>query len=167
MLGDDGRDGSAEDPAAERPASSQPPPDHPTDVTSSMDLGLGEGATETTGPVPAPVPGVPTEVLAPGTALIVVERGPNAGSRYLLDTDTTTVGRSSDADILLDDVTVSRHHAEFRRDGAVFRVHDVGSLNGTYVNRASIESALLASGDVVQIGRYRLLFLSAQPGNVA
>ena len=75
------------------------------------------------------------DALPPGSALLVVKRGPNAGSRFLLDPDVTTAGRHPDSDIFLDDVTVSRRHAEFRREGGGFVVHDVGSLNGTYVNR--------------------------------
>ncbi|HSY14741.1 MAG TPA: FHA domain-containing protein, partial [Jatrophihabitantaceae bacterium] len=87
--------------------------------------------------------------------------GPNAGSRFLLDEDVTTAGRHPDSDIFLDDVTVSRRHAEFRREGTGYTVHDVGSLNGTYVNRARIEAAALAGGDEVQIGKFRLVYLTA------
>src|SRR5205823_8846407 len=93
------------------------------------------------------------DALQPGSALLVVKRGPNAGSRFLLDQDVTTAGRHPDSDIFLDDVTVSRRHVEFRRDGAGFAVYDVGSLNGTYVNRERIDSAVLSGGDEVQIGR--------------
>ncbi|MFN2538438.1 MAG: FHA domain-containing protein [Mycobacteriales bacterium] len=101
------------------------------------------------------------ESLPPGSALLVVKRGPNAGSRFLLDADVTTAGRHPDSDIFLDDVTVSRRHAEFHRDGGGFVVRDVGSLNGTYLNRQRIETAALAGGDEVQIGKYRLVFLTA------
>jgi pSer/pThr/pTyr-binding forkhead associated (FHA) protein len=101
------------------------------------------------------------DALAPGSALLVVKRGPNAGSRFLLDQDVTTAGRHPDSDIFLDDVTVSRRHAEFRREGNGFSVHDVGSLNGTYVNRERIEAAALAGGDEVQIGKFRLVYLTA------
>ena len=108
------------------------------------------------------------EGLAPGTALLVVQRGPNAGSRYLLESDVTTAGRHPDADVFLDDVTVSRRHAEFRRESGGFRVVDVGSLNGTYVNRQRIDDALLAGGDEVQIGKYRLLYFpAAQSGGAS
>ncbi|HET6186175.1 MAG TPA: FHA domain-containing protein [Trebonia sp.] len=98
--------------------------------------------------------------LPPGTALLVVQRGPNAGSRFLLDDDFTSTGRHPDSDIFLDDVTVSRRHAEFYRTGDRFTVRDVGSLNGTYVNRERIEEAELFGGDEVQIGKFRLLFLT-------
>ena len=105
-----------------------------------------------------PVSGV--DGLPPGSALLVVRRGPNAGSRFLLDIPTTSAGRHPDSDIFLDDVTVSRRHAEFRRDGAEFVVVDVGSLNGTYVNREPVDTAVLANGDEVQIGKFRLVFLT-------
>jgi hypothetical protein len=110
------------------------------------------------------------EALPPGSALLVVKRGPNAGSRFLLDADVTTAGRHPESDIFLDDVTVSRRHAEFlRRDGgadgaATFVVRDVGSLNGTYLNRERIDEASLAGGDEVQIGKFRLVFLVSGHG---
>jgi pSer/pThr/pTyr-binding forkhead associated (FHA) protein len=95
-----------------------------------------------------------------GTALLVVKRGPNAGSRFLLDKDVTTAGRHPESDIFLDDVTVSRRHAEFRRTGGGFEVRDVGSLNGTYLNRERIDGTALTGGDEVQIGKFRLVFFS-------
>jgi hypothetical protein len=101
------------------------------------------------------------DALAPGSALLVVKRGPNAGSRFLLDQDVTTAGRHPDSEIFLDDVTVSRRHAEFRREGSGYTVHDVGSLNGTYVNRERIDAATLSGGDEVQIGKFRLVYLTA------
>jgi FHA domain/zinc-ribbon domain len=104
--------------------------------------------------------------LPPGTALLAVLRGPNAGSRFLLDSDLTLVGRHPDSDIFLDDVTVSRRHAEFYRHGGTFTVRDVGSLNGTYVNRERIEEVILHAGDEVQVGKFRLVFLLG-PGSVA
>ncbi|HLK00724.1 MAG TPA: FHA domain-containing protein [Streptosporangiaceae bacterium] len=102
--------------------------------------------------------------LPPGTALLIVMRGPNAGSTFRLDSDLTTAGRHPDSDIFLDDVTVSRRHAEFYREagGARFVVRDVGSLNGTYVNGSRIEEAELHGGDDVQIGKFRLQFLTGQ-----
>jgi pSer/pThr/pTyr-binding forkhead associated (FHA) protein len=95
-----------------------------------------------------------------GSALLVVKRGPDAGSRFLLDHATTTAGRHPNSDIFLDDITVSRQHAQFRCVNAEFRVIDVGSLNGTYVNREPVDSAVLANGDEVQIGNFRLVFLT-------
>jgi hypothetical protein len=102
------------------------------------------------------------DTLPPNTALLVVRRGPNAGSRFLLDSELTEVGRRPDSDIFLDDVTVSRRHAEFYRHGSTFAVRDVGSLNGTYVNRERIEEAALTGGDEVQIGKFRLVFLQGR-----
>jgi pSer/pThr/pTyr-binding forkhead associated (FHA) protein len=105
------------------------------------------------------------EGLPAGSALLVVKRGPNAGSRFLLDQPTTSAGRHPDSDIFLDDVTVSRRHAEFRLEGGEFQVVDVGSLNGTYVNREPVDSAVLANGDEVQIGKFRLVFLIGPKGD--
>jgi pSer/pThr/pTyr-binding forkhead associated (FHA) protein len=98
------------------------------------------------------------DALRRGTALLVVLRGPNTGARFLLDSDQVSSGRHPDSDIFLDDVTVSRKHATFRREGDDFLVRDVGSLNGTYVNRTRIDEAILKTGDEVQIGKFRLVF---------
>ena len=100
------------------------------------------------------------EALPADSALLVVKRGPNAGSRFPLDKELVTAGRHPQSDIFLDDVTVSRRHAEFRRVSGGFEVSDVGSLNGTYVNREPIESSALTNGDEVQIGKFRLVYLS-------
>jgi pSer/pThr/pTyr-binding forkhead associated (FHA) protein len=89
-----------------------------------------------------------------------VQRGPGSGSRFLLDADVVTAGRHPDSEIFLDDVTVSRRHAEFHRTGDTFTVSDVGSLNGTYVNRDRIDRVQLTDGDEVQIGKYRLVFFA-------
>ena len=102
------------------------------------------------------------EALRPGTALLVVLRGPNTGARFLLDDDEVVSGRHPDSDIFLDDVTVSRRHAIFRRTPEGFVVRDVGSLNGTYVNRELVEAATLTTGDEVQIGKFRLVFYASQ-----
>ena len=104
------------------------------------------------------------DALPGGSALLVVLRGPNAGSRFLLDTDVVKAGRHPDSDIFLDDVTVSRRHAEFRRTADGFVVTDVGSLNGTYVNRDRIDEVLLKNGDEVQVGKYRLVYYASQHG---
>jgi pSer/pThr/pTyr-binding forkhead associated (FHA) protein len=133
--------------------------DPTTDVTSVFASGL-ISSTE-----PDAVEEQLTKVdgLAPGTALLVVKRGPNAGSRFILGSDQVSAGRHPDSDIFLDDVSVSRRHAEFRRAGDGYEVVDVGSLNGTYVNREAIESATLAGGDEIQIGKFRLVFLTGSP----
>jgi pSer/pThr/pTyr-binding forkhead associated (FHA) protein len=104
------------------------------------------------------------DALPPGSALLVVRRGPNSGSRFLLDSDVTTAGRHPASDIFLDDVTVSRRHAEFVRSGEGFSVRDVGSLNGSYINRQRIDEAALSGGDEVQIGKYRLVYYPSQLG---
>jgi pSer/pThr/pTyr-binding forkhead associated (FHA) protein len=103
--------------------------------------------------VVAAVNGLPS-----GSALLVVKRGPNTGARFVLDQPVTAAGRHPDATIYLDDITVSRRHAEFRSENDAIRVIDVGSLNGTYVNREPVESAALADGDEIQIGKFRLVF---------
>jgi hypothetical protein len=124
----------------------------PTEVTSTIAfgaLGLAEPA-EDTGEVPA--------YDETAGASLVVRRGPNAGSRFPLDQEVTTAGRSPDSEIFLDDVTVSRRHAEVTRTAQGYLVRDVGSLNGTYVNRERIEELMLSDGDEVQIGKYRLVF---------
>src|SRR5271154_1021940 len=129
----------------------------PLDVTSTLHMGsLDEVLEGDSDVVPSRVAGS----LPPGMALLVVRRGPNAGARFLLDHDLTTSGRHPDSDIFLDDVTVSRRHAEFHRGQNSFTVRDVGSLNGTYVNRERVESATLSNGDEVQIGKFRLMFIA-------
>lgn len=102
------------------------------------------------------------DALPPGHALLIVKHGPKAGARFLLDSDVTTVGRHPNADIFLDDVTVSRRHAEFHRHGNSFQVKDLASLNGTYYDGVRIESALLEEGAEVQIGKFRLTFYSSK-----
>ncbi len=97
--------------------------------------------------------------LARGSGVLVVKRGPNAGSQFLLDRPIMSAGRHAACEIFLDDITVSRRHAEFRRDNGDYRVVDLGSLNSTYVNRAAVDSAVLADGDEIQIGNFRLVFL--------
>ena len=101
------------------------------------------------------------EQLPSGSAVVVVTRGPSAGSRFLLDQPVTSIGRDPDSDIYLDDVTVSRRHAEFRRQNPEVQIVDLDSLNGTYVNRKPLHSgAVLANGDEIQIGKFRLIFLT-------
>jgi len=97
--------------------------------------------------------------LEPDIGLLVVRRGPNAGSTYLLDADTTTVGRHPDSDLFLDDVTVSRRHAVIKRGKAGYEISDVGSLNGTYVHGERIDTAPLVDVSEIQIGRFVLTFL--------
>ena len=96
--------------------------------------------------------------LADDTALLIATRGALSGSRYLLDEDEVTVGRDPRADILLDDSTVSRQHAVFRRENGAYTVIDAGSLNGTYVNRQRVDKATLKNGDEIMIGKFRLIY---------
>jgi pSer/pThr/pTyr-binding forkhead associated (FHA) protein len=98
-----------------------------------------------------------------GVGMLVVTRGPNSGSRYALDEPLVTAGRHPDSIIFLDDITVSRRHAEVRRGEDGYEVADVGSLNGTYLNRERVESATLKAGDELQIGTFKLLFLAGRP----
>jgi pSer/pThr/pTyr-binding forkhead associated (FHA) protein len=104
------------------------------------------------------------ENLPSGSAMLLVQRGPDAGARFLLDTDVVTVGRHPDSDIFLDDISVSRRHATFTRTAGQYVVSDLGSLNGSYVNRDRIDTDVaLSGGDEVQIGKYRLIFFSGSP----
>jgi hypothetical protein len=123
----------------------------PAHLVGELDAPAAAGVVE---PHVAVVEGLPS-----GSALLVVKRGPNAGSQFRLDQPVTAAGRHPGSDIFLDEVTVSRRHAEFRLERGQFRVVDVGSLNGTYVNREPVESAVLANGDEIQIGKFRLVFL--------
>ena len=104
----------------------------------------------------------PVHDLERGQALLVVKRGPNAGSNFVIDKDLTTAGRHPESDIFLDDVTVSRRHAEIHRRDGKFFVQDKGSLNGTYVNRQRVEETPLASGDELQIGKFKLVFFEGE-----
>ena len=137
----------------------QNPEDISGERTSAFraDFSTDQGAVGTAG-AEGEVFGV--EGLPQGSALLVVKRGPNAGARFLLDQATTTAGRHPNSDVFLDDITVSRRHAQFRCASSEFQVVDVGSLNGTYVNREAVDSAVLANGDEVQIGKFRLVFLT-------
>jgi pSer/pThr/pTyr-binding forkhead associated (FHA) protein len=100
------------------------------------------------------------EIKTEGPALVVRSGGGRAGEHFLLEKDSTTVGRSPDCDVFLDDVTVSRRHALVLRQNGQFLIEDKGSLNGTFLNRRRIESGELEDGDEVQIGKYKLTFLA-------
>ena len=101
--------------------------------------------------------------LPAGSALLVAHTGPNKGARFLLDTDESIAGRHPNADIFLDDVTVSRRHAKFARTEKGFTLSDIGSLNGTYINGDRIDSIALNNGVQVQIGKFRLNFYQSVP----
>jgi pSer/pThr/pTyr-binding forkhead associated (FHA) protein len=147
--------GAALKPAAATPSAASP--GETSTITINAGLEPGEGDKERSEAL-STADQAAVDALPPGSALLVVRRGPNSGSRFLLDSDTTTAGRHPSSDIFLDDVTVSRRHAEFVRGDTGFHVRDVGSLNGTYVNRERIDDATLAGGDEVQVGKYRLVF---------
>ncbi len=135
--------------------------DRPGDSTSTLSFG-GPDRSEIEGDGHlSAADEAAVEALPRGSALLVVQRGPSAGSRFLLDTDEVSAGRHPDSEIFLDDVTVSRRHAVFRRTSDGYLVADVGSLNGTYVNRDRIDEVLLSGGDEVQIGKYRLVYFNS------
>jgi len=150
--------GSGEGGAEQVPA----PAVHAPRMSADTTISLGQmGPAEVEGTTPTGLTGEESAAVAAlprASALLIMQRGPSAGARFLLDESRTVAGRSVDADIFLDDVTVSRRHAEFVREGGNFVVRDIGSLNGTYINRTRIDSAVLRSGDEVQIGKYRLTF---------
>lgn len=135
--------------------------------TATIQIGVGDpgNKAETSDRQLNPVDAAAVDALPAGHALLVVQRGPGSGSRFLLDADVTSAGRHPDSEIFLDDVTVSRRHAEFHRSGDTFTVNDAGSLNGTYVNRDRIDTVQLKDGDEVQIGKYRLVFFSGHQGD--
>ena len=130
--------------------------EHTGSITSIIAAGPGTGS----GPMSAVGSGRQFE-LESGNALLVVHRGPGEGQEFVLDraAGVLTVGRAPEADIFLDDVTVSRHHAELRNGAEGWSVRDIGSLNGTYVNRVRVEDQHLNGGDEVQIGKFRFVFL--------
>jgi pSer/pThr/pTyr-binding forkhead associated (FHA) protein len=105
--------------------------------------------------------------LTEGLGMLVVRRGPNAGSTFVLEAESTTLGRDPESDIFLDDVTVSRHHAVIRRTTDGYEVHDSGSLNGTYVDHERIETSKLHDMNELQVGRFVLTFVVGGPEGVA
>ena len=137
-----------------------------SDATATITYGA-PAQSDTSDRKLSPVDAAAVDALPSGHALLIVQRGPSAGSRFLLDTDLVGAGRHPDSEIFLDDVTVSRRHAEFRREGESFTVGDAGSLNGTYVNRDRIDRVLLTDGDEVQIGKYRLVFFAGHTVGLA
>jgi pSer/pThr/pTyr-binding forkhead associated (FHA) protein len=137
--------------------------DRRDDQTSTLGFGAPERGDDSDSHL-SPADEAAVEALPKGSALLVVQRGPSAGSRFLLDTDEVSAGRHPDSEIFLDDVTVSRRHAVFRRTSHGYLVADVGSLNGTYVNRDRIDEVLLSGGDEVQIGKYRLVYCLSSQG---
>ena len=131
------------------------------DITGTIHS-LGTNTTDS-GPMPSVQPPELTPV-EPGTHVLVIVRGPAAGSRIDLAGEQMTVGRSPDTDIFLDDITVSRQHAHFDFDGDGWKLVDLGSLNGSYVNRKRVDQVQLMNGDEIQIGKYRFHYVN---GNAA
>lgn len=103
---------------------------------------------------------IPTEDIEEGKAVLVVKKGPEAGTNFFLEKDVVTCGRDSGSDIFLDDVTVSRRHAEIRREGKGWKIVDSDSLNGTFVNRNRVDDAPLKNGDEIQIGKFKLVIFT-------
>ena len=151
--GDSGRDDAA-----------APPREGPSDATARFTAASGEGGTERSVSSEVRLSAsdqATVEALRPGTALLLALRGANAGARFLLDDAEVSVGRHPSSDIFLDDVTVSRRHAVFRRTERGYAVTDIGSLNGTYVNGELVDSFDLRTGDEVMVGKFRLIFYGA------
>ena len=141
--------------------------DRDIEATGALSAVPGQtGPAAGTGPAAALGSGIHRE-LPSGSALLIVHRGPSEGNEFLLpaELDIVRVGRSPESEVFLDDVTVSRRHAEFRRGAEGWSVRDVGSLNGTYVNRVRVDDQRLKGGDEVQVGKFRFVFLvGVEPG---
>lgn len=105
----------------------------------------------------------PIDEIEEGKAVLVVKKGPEAGTNFFLEKDVVTCGRDAESDIFLDDVTVSRRHAEIRRDAGGFAIVDSDSLNGTFVNRNRVDQAPLNNGDEIQIGKFKLVIFTEGP----
>jgi pSer/pThr/pTyr-binding forkhead associated (FHA) protein len=128
------------------------------------DRGADHTTATVTVPIESPVEEIEVDLdeLPPGVGMLVVTRGHNSGSRFALDEPLVTAGRHPDSVIFLDDITVSRRHAEVRKQADGYVVADVGSLNGTYLNRQRVEEAELHDGDELQIGTFKLLYLASR-----
>jgi pSer/pThr/pTyr-binding forkhead associated (FHA) protein len=124
--------------------------DNPTPIPTRELEALTDGDRETLAALPE------------GCALLIVQKGPNSGARYLLNTEKLTIGRNPKNEIFLDDVTVSRVHATLERSGKGFTITDSGILSGSYVNGQRSDSAALVHGDQIQIGKYRLIYISGE-----
>ncbi|ROP65723.1 type III secretion system (T3SS) inner membrane Yop/YscD-like protein [Curtobacterium sp. PhB130] len=148
------------DPVVPQPEGQRAPEQRLVDTTLTFSMELGAALTPESGVSPEEREAI--NALPSGSALLVVRRGPNVGARFLLDSDVTTAGRHPDADIFLDDVTVSRKHAQFLRRGTAFTVKDLGSLNGTYFDGDRIDEAQLTDGAEVQVGKFRLTFYASR-----
>ena len=172
----DGAGGSGAQPAAQAPTTdtgaqrlASPPPSL-EDSSATITFGASAPQSAPESPEHARLEddeAAAVDALPSGSALLVVQRGPGAGNRFLLDQPVVTAGRHPDSEIFLDDITVSRRHVEFRSTASGYLVRDVGSLNGTYVNRDRIDESPLQNGDEVQVGKFRLVFFAGdeEPGS--
>ncbi len=118
------------------------------------------GTTTDSGPL-APLEAPEDAMVEHGSHALLIVRGPAAGEQIELVGDEMTAGRAPEAEIFLDDITVSRHHARFERNDSSWRLNDLHSLNGTYVNRDRVDTVDLEHGDEIQIGKYRFRFLAS------
>ena len=124
------------------------------DSTATINLQLDAGHETADEHAPPATPDAGNE------GVLVVARGPNVGARIALTQPLVTLGRHPESAIFLDDVTVSRRHAEISYTGGRYLLRDVGSLNGTYVNRTRVDQTWLASGDELQVGKFKLVFIA-------
>ena len=129
------------------------------EVTSTINLGLRSVDSEDALEQLTESERAVVSQLNPDSAMLIIHRGPNRGELFLLNSPESTIGRASENDVVLDDVTVSRKHANIRRAVERFELIDLGSLNGTYVNNNSIARATLSSGDEIQFGKFHMLFV--------
>ncbi|WP_396911162.1 FHA domain-containing protein [Mycolicibacterium sp.] len=141
---------------------SHPEQPHTADDLNEHTTGTHRALPDPTTDIPSTPPTPKASEALPGTGVLEVTRGPNPGARFLLADQVTAAGRHPDSPVFLDDITVSRHHAQFRWRNNEYWVIDTGSLNGTYVNRTQVQSLPLTSGDEIQIGKFRLTF-TCQP----
>jgi len=118
-----------------------------------------EGITESFPAIEAELPETGEHVEAAEGPLLVVRKGPEVGERFYIDRPRLSLGRDPGSDVFLNDVTVSREHAVIETGGGEVKISDAGSLNGTYVNGVLVDSALLESGDIVQIGRFQMIYI--------
>jgi len=142
----------------------------PSELTTTLHLGLRTASDSPAGALDeflATVSAADRSVIeeiaqSQEKAMLIINRGSNLGSRFLITAQGASIGRSSGSDVFLDDVTVSRSHAKIESTSSGFSLKDSGSLNGTYVNNDSITEHVLHSGDQIQIGKFHLLFVSGR-----
>jgi FHA domain/zinc-ribbon domain len=132
------------------------------DVERTLVLHPVDPGQDAPGPTDDVVVGL--DELPSAAGVLIVRSGPQAGMRIVLDKESFSLGRHPDSDVVFDDITVSRRHAEVDRRDVGYVVRDVGSLNGTYLNQERVEEAPLVSGDELQVGKFRMVFLAAPEG---